>query len=472
MKNKTYKIIFVFIVTMILALATHFSVMAANNSSTPDTPVVESVRNYQEGIKVQWSAVQNVNGYYVYRSVDDSSFTKVGFVRNNLFFVDKEIENGHKYSYKVKSLNSIGGMFLSAYSNKKSTYGICLTEISADCTSTGIKVTWEKVSGVDGYKIYRRQAGESEYKYLLTKSGEDSVSLVNTSAQKGIWYEYKVRPYKKVGSTTYINWSDDMNYVSGIRPNKVTGVNVSSPAARKVQINWNFLDEAEGYIVSQKNTKTGVATNRYYTKSTNSASFGVSGGATYSYTVRAYYTNEQHTRFTGPFSDKKTVDVSGCIEHQYEWVTTKEPTCTSKGAAKETCTVCGYVNSTKSLPKLNHVYGEPEILVESTGCEFGQQKLTCINCGYTFEQGYQLYPCESGTWYFETPTGDGGMYMVVKRCDVCHRWMDEISFDYFITLPTETEDGLGYITFPKKREIPIPAGAVIPPDMPIYYYQG
>lgn len=67
--------------------------------------------------------------------------------------------------------------------------------------SKSIKVTWSKVSGVSGYQIYMSTKKNSGYKKIKTLSYKKS-SYTKGSLKKRKRYYFKVRSYKKAGSTT------------------------------------------------------------------------------------------------------------------------------------------------------------------------------------------------------------------------------------------------------------------------------
>ncbi len=64
-------------------------------------------------------------------------------------------------------------------------------------STTSATIKWNKVNGATGYKIYR--ATKKNGKYICVKSVEGLSAKV--TAKKGFKYYYKVRAYKRVGST-------------------------------------------------------------------------------------------------------------------------------------------------------------------------------------------------------------------------------------------------------------------------------
>ncbi|MGN0280325.1 MAG: FecR domain-containing protein [Lachnospiraceae bacterium] len=67
------------------------------------------------------------------------------------------------------------------------------------------------------------------------------------------------------------------------------------------------------------------------------------------------------------------------------FVVTKEATCTQEGVRTQTCTVCGKVILTESIPMKEHVSGDWTMLGQDL-CNAGGEKVkTCIVCGATLE---------------------------------------------------------------------------------------
>ena len=68
---------------------------------------------------------------------------------------------------------------------------------------TKIKTSWDKIDGLDGYKVYRATSKNGKYSLVKTTTSVKTVSYINTVRTTGKTYYYKVRGYKKVGKTTY-----------------------------------------------------------------------------------------------------------------------------------------------------------------------------------------------------------------------------------------------------------------------------
>ena len=71
-------------------------------------------------------------------------------------------------------------------------------------TKSGVKLSWSKVSGADGYVIYYKTGSES-YKKLTTVKGSSKVTYTHTKAKKGKTYTYKIKAYKSKTYSAYSN---------------------------------------------------------------------------------------------------------------------------------------------------------------------------------------------------------------------------------------------------------------------------
>ena len=112
---------------------------------------------------------------------------------------------------------------------------LLLLKVTAGKTTA--KLTWNKISGADGYQIYGAKCGNS-YKLLKTVKNT-TLTWKQSKLKKGVFYKYYVVAYKKVnGKNVKISKSENMHVVTigGKYGNakKVT-VNKSSVSVKKVK---------------------------------------------------------------------------------------------------------------------------------------------------------------------------------------------------------------------------------------------
>ena len=159
-----------------------------------------------------------------------------------------------------------------------------------------VKVSWSKVSGASGYKVYYKKSSASSWTLLKTTT---ATSYKKANLSDGVKYVFKVVAYKNVNG----NACENAGKTSSIYTLKtVAGVKVAK-SGTKVKVSWTNISGETGYQISQTTSKTGtkvVAT--YATTSGKYKTVSATKGKTYYYKVRAYKTVES-TKIYGPWSN-------------------------------------------------------------------------------------------------------------------------------------------------------------------------
>lgn len=149
-----------------------------------------------KSVKISWSKVSQASGYEVYQNnkkladVKSTSYTKSG------------LKTGSKYTYKVRAYCVVNGK--KVYSSY--TKSVSLKPTLKKTTKVKVKnskkraavVTWKKVSGASGYRVYRATKKNGKYKLVKTVKGNKSVKYTNKKLKKNKKYYYKVRAYRTV----------------------------------------------------------------------------------------------------------------------------------------------------------------------------------------------------------------------------------------------------------------------------------
>lgn len=177
--------------------------------------------------------------------------------------------------------------------------------VKAASDSDSVKLTWDKVPGAKGYKVYSYNPATNKYKALKTVSG---TSYEITKLDSATAYSYSVRAYAKAGSETV--WGNHGLINTATTPDKVKLTSAKAKDATKAVLKWNELP-ADGYEIYMAQGKTGsykkVKTitkgeTVTYTKSS------LKSGNTYYFYVRAYKTLGD-AKIYGASSNVKTVSI-------------------------------------------------------------------------------------------------------------------------------------------------------------------
>ena len=82
-------------------------------------------------------------------------------------------------------------------------FGASLGKVSLTAkqsTQTSISLSWKKISGADGYQVYRATSKNGTYQRVKTVTGGKTASYKNTGLTLGKTYYYKVRAYENTGT--------------------------------------------------------------------------------------------------------------------------------------------------------------------------------------------------------------------------------------------------------------------------------
>ena len=170
-------------------------------------PEVTAKSKSYNSIQLSWNEVAGATSYKVSRATSkNGTYKKVAAVKDATSYTDKGVTTGKNYYYKVTATN---GTESKASAAVKASAKLSATKISKATNVKGKKVSlkWSKVSGANGYVVYRAK-GNGSYKSVKTIKSSKTVSYTNAGLKKGSKYSYKVRAYRTVsGKRVYSAYS-------------------------------------------------------------------------------------------------------------------------------------------------------------------------------------------------------------------------------------------------------------------------
>lgn len=164
-------------------------------------PKLKTISNTEHGVKITWGKVSGADRYRVYRKTSKSDWKYIGYA-SKTGYTDKTAKSGTKYYYAVKARNEAGDSSLSSSLSKF--YLADPTLKTPSSTKSGVKLTWNKIGGAEGYMVYRK-TGTGSYSRIATVKGSTKVTYTDKSAKKGKTYTYKVKAYKSKTYSAYSN---------------------------------------------------------------------------------------------------------------------------------------------------------------------------------------------------------------------------------------------------------------------------
>lgn len=121
------------------------------------------------------------------------------------------------------------------------------------CGYTKIKVSWNKIDGIDGYKIYRASKKAGKYNLIKTVTNPTTTTYINTGRTCGKTYFYKVRGFKNISNKTiYTKYSDVKSAYA--KPSRAAIAKITLPKDELVKVTWNKVSGASGYQIYRKRT--------------------------------------------------------------------------------------------------------------------------------------------------------------------------------------------------------------------------
>ncbi|MBE6783776.1 MAG: fibronectin type III domain-containing protein [Ruminococcaceae bacterium] len=201
--------------------------------TVPAKPVFKLISNCGAGVVMQWEERSDATGFTIYRSptAAKGSWTKIATVRSNKAgqFIDTKVNIGETYYYLFKAYKTINGTnYVSDISkiHKKVISDVAVPEnLNAQPTSEGILFSYDKVPGTSGYAVYRRDAGQNNWKRIATQKSVNKLEWLDKTAEAGKTYYYTVKSYKTVNGNT--SYSPGAQSVPATATTGMSSINVS-----------------------------------------------------------------------------------------------------------------------------------------------------------------------------------------------------------------------------------------------------
>ncbi len=275
-----------------------YTVKAYNGSSVSDfnkdgvdftffkAPVLKSAASHVDGIKITWSDPNSTTDYYaVYRESSDG-WTKIGTTTSKSY-IDKTVKSGKTYTYMVRACadtnpgayndNGISAKFLSAP---------VLGEVTFD-SSEKAKVTWKKVSGAKGYRVYRKISGEKSWTKIADITDGSKVSYTDkVKKESGKTYTYTVKAVNGKVVSSYNSKGIAQMFLS--KPVLSAANKITDSAKVGINVSWKKVTGAKTYHVYRRDA-VNTSWKRIATNITalNFHDTKVSGNTAYEYCVKA-----------------------------------------------------------------------------------------------------------------------------------------------------------------------------------------
>ena len=165
---------------------------------TPAAPTVSKLDITTGGIKLSWNKIAGVYGYRLYYKTSSGGWKRFKDTTATSF-TDSGVSPNRTETYTIRCIDkngkTVSGFNSKGWSKKYTPVAPKITRLSN--TSKGVSVTWNKIAGVYGYRLYRKYDGGSWTKVKDTTS----TSFTDSGAKKGKKVTYTVRCIDRKGKT-------------------------------------------------------------------------------------------------------------------------------------------------------------------------------------------------------------------------------------------------------------------------------
>ena len=268
-----------------------YGAYSASISMTTKPAKISRVRvstTTKSSVTLAWDKVTGATGYKVYTyNTSTKKSTLIATTRNTSYKVTK-LKTAKKYSYVVKAYKVYAKTtYLGAASDyiSVSTAPGLVTDVKQTKRSAKtITLTWKKVSGASGYRVYRYDADGK----LVGKFDTKATTFTDTDLQAGK-YTYKVRAFVRTKDHDSFG-SYSKACAACTTAWKVSGLEMRNATADSAELWWKKQPGVSGYEVYLYDDETDSYKKIATTKAYRYIMRKLEAGVTYQVKVRGFIT--------------------------------------------------------------------------------------------------------------------------------------------------------------------------------------
>ena len=223
------------------------------------TPQITSLKNTTGGVKITWNKVSGAYGYRLYYRPASGGWKRFKDTTATSF-TDSGVSPNRTETYTIRCIdkngNTISGFNSNGWSIKYVPVAPTISKL--ENTSGGIKLTWNKIAGVYGYRLYYKPASGGWKRFKDTTA----TTYTDTAVKSGRTETYTIRCIDKNGNTVsgYNSKGWSKKYVS----NGPTSINLNKTSAylgKKESVTLKYaLSAGSSSTVTWSSSNKNVAT--------------------------------------------------------------------------------------------------------------------------------------------------------------------------------------------------------------------
>lgn len=169
----------------------------------------------QHRVSLMWQAVAGADGYIIYRQIGNSGKFSYLYMKETTVYTDNNASETEYNFYRIYPyyMDSTGARIVGPSIKYAYAKGILppVTGLKAKSGTGNVTISWNRLSGADGYIIYRQIGSNSKFSYRYMVSG---TSFKDTTASKEEYNFYRIYPYY-MSNGNRITTTQSVTYVYG-----------------------------------------------------------------------------------------------------------------------------------------------------------------------------------------------------------------------------------------------------------------
>lgn len=275
----------------------------------------------QNSAKLTWNQVQGATSYIVKITDVVSEYTYDITSDSNSVVLDS-LYGQREYSVKIVAKNKeagITGPNSSAFTFNTALAGIKNLKAEA-ASATTVKLTWDKINGVDAYQVFYAKYDSSGKMSDYEKFGNIKTNSCTVDGLfSGTDYSFRVRAYTKTkAGTVYSDYTVIEKFFLPVSVAKIQNFKETGVSNNEIALSWSRPSNINGY----KLYVNGVLKDDLQPAVTTYRLSGLTSGQTYTIAISAYYKDVE-----GEKTEISVTTQSGDIQSV---TITKKPTSTLK----------------------------------------------------------------------------------------------------------------------------------------------
>ena len=213
-------------------------------------PELTKISNASSGVTLTWNKVNDAAKYQVFVKTSQSgAWSKVATTSKTSYTYTKA-ESNKIYYMTVKAVDSTGTIVSDCNETGLKIRFLSqpvLSKISN--TTSGVKLTWNKVTGATEYQILAKTSKSGSWKKVTTTS---ETSYTYTNVESGKYCYMTVKAVKGTTASTYDTTGLNIRFLSRPTLSKI------ATTSNGVKLTWNKVTGATEYQVLAKTSKSGT----------------------------------------------------------------------------------------------------------------------------------------------------------------------------------------------------------------------